>query len=64
MTDDWAGILGPAERDAVCERIDSWAARELASGGALVAVDRQAGGDPVTGHPGGTCASRARRRSS
>ena len=51
MTDEWAGILGPAERDEVCARIDSWAARELATGGALVAVDRQAGGDPVTGAP-------------
>ena len=51
MTDEWAGILGPAERDAVCARIDGWAARELATGGALVAVDRQAGGDPVTGRP-------------
>jgi hypothetical protein len=51
VTDDWTGILGPAERDAVCARIDDWAARELATGGALVAVDRQAGGDPVTGAP-------------
>ena len=51
MTDDWSGILDVAERDAVCERIDSWAARQLAEGGALVAVDRQAGGDPITGAP-------------
>jgi hypothetical protein len=51
VTDEWAGILGPEERDAVCARIDSWAAGELAAGGALVAVDRQAGGDPVTGAP-------------
>ena len=45
------GRPGPAERDAVCARIDAWAARELAAGGALVAVDRQVGGDPVTGAP-------------
>jgi hypothetical protein len=51
VTDDWAGILGPAERDSVCARIDDWSARELATGGALVAVDRQAGGDPITGAP-------------
>lgn len=51
MTGTWSGILGPAERDAVCEVIDRWAARELAAGGALVAVDRQPGGDPVTGAP-------------
>jgi hypothetical protein len=49
--DEWAGILTPAERDAVCARIDSWAERTLAEGGALVAVDRQQGGDPVTGAP-------------
>ena len=51
VTDEWAGILEPAEREAVCSRIDEWAARELAAGGALVAVDRQPGGDPVTGAP-------------
>ena len=51
MTDEWAGVLDPTERDAVCARIDDWAARELASGGSLVAVDRQVGGDPVTGAP-------------
>ncbi len=51
MTDEWAGVLEPAERDAVCARIDDWAARQLAEGGALVAVDRQVGGDPVTGAP-------------
>jgi hypothetical protein len=51
VTDEWAGVLTPAERDAVCARIDAWAERELAAGGALVAVDRQAGGDPVTGAP-------------
>ncbi len=51
MTDPWSGILGPAERDAVCQLIDDWSARELASEGALVAVDRQPGGDPVTGAP-------------
>ncbi len=51
MTDEWAGVLEPAERDAVCARIDDWAARELATGGALVAVDRQVGGDPITGAP-------------
>ena len=51
MTDEWAGILEPAERDAVCARIDDWAARQLAEGGLLVAVDRQAGGDPITGAP-------------
>lgn len=51
MTDAWSGILGPAERDAVCDLIDAWSARELAAGGALVAVDRQPGGDPVTGAP-------------
>ena len=37
MTDEWAGILGPEERDAVCARIDSWAARELAAG--ILAAD-------------------------
>jgi len=51
VSDEWAGVLEPAERDAVCARIDDWAERELASGGALVAVDRQVGGDPITGAP-------------
>jgi hypothetical protein len=51
MSDEWGGILGPEERDAVCRRIDAWAEAELATGGALVAVDRQAGGDPITGAP-------------
>ncbi len=51
MTDEWAGILGPDEREQVCARIDTWAERELAAGGALVAVDRQVGGDPITGAP-------------
>ncbi len=45
------GIPLEAERDAVCEIVDGWAARPLAEGGALVAVDRQQGGDPVTGAP-------------
>ena len=51
MTNQWSGILGPDERDAVCTVIDQWAARELAAGGALVAVDSQPGGDPLTGAP-------------
>jgi hypothetical protein len=51
VTDEWAGILGADERAQVCATIDAWAARELAAGGALVAVDRQAGGDPITGAP-------------
>ncbi len=51
MTDRWSGLLGAEERQAVCEVIDDWGERELGSGGALVAVDRQQGGDPVTGAP-------------
>lgn len=51
MSDEWAGILSIEERDSLCARIDSWAAQELAAGGALVAVDRQQGGDPITGAP-------------
>jgi hypothetical protein len=51
VTDRWSGVLGPPERAAVCDLIDDWAARELATGVALVAVDRQPGGDPVTGAP-------------
>ncbi len=51
MSDEWGGILGPEERAGVCTVIDAWADRELAAGGALVAVDRQQGGDPVTGAP-------------
>jgi hypothetical protein len=49
--DRWSGLLTEAERADVCDRIDRWAAGELAAGGALVAVDRQPGGDPVTGAP-------------
>ena len=44
MTNQWSGILGPDERDAVCTVIDQWSARELAAGGPLVAVDCQPGG--------------------
>jgi hypothetical protein len=51
VTDRWSGLLGPEEREAVCQVIDRWGERELADGAALVAVDRQAGGDPVTGAP-------------
>jgi hypothetical protein len=49
MPDRWSGLLGPADRAAACAVIDGWAERELAAGGSLVAVDRQPGGDPVTG---------------
>ncbi len=51
MTDEWSGLLTEGQRAEVVRVIDEWAARELAAGGALVAVDRQAGGDPVTGAP-------------
>ncbi len=51
MTDEWGGLLDPVERAAVGARLDDWAERTLAAGGPLVAVDRQAGGDPVTGAP-------------
>ena len=51
MTDRWSGLLGPEEREAVCQRHRPVGERELADGAALVAVDRQAGGDPVTGAP-------------
>jgi hypothetical protein len=51
VTERWQGILGPEERARVGSVIDRWAERELAAGGALVAVDRQPGGDPVTGAP-------------
>ncbi|MBF6557556.1 MAG: YbjN domain-containing protein [Acidimicrobiales bacterium] len=51
MIDRWSGILGPDERAAVCAVIDEWGERQLAEGGALVAVDRQPGGDPVSGAP-------------
>ena len=51
MTDEWAGVLEPAERVAICTSIDDWATRQLAEGGLLAAVDRQAGGDPITGAP-------------
>ena len=64
MTDRWSGILGPEERERVCALIDGWAARELAADGALVAVDRQPGGDPVSGAPAGTSGSGGTRRSS
>jgi hypothetical protein len=45
------GIPEAAERQAVCDCIDVWAERELKAPGALVAVDRQEGGDPITGAP-------------
>jgi hypothetical protein len=45
------GIPEAAERQAVCDCIDAWAERELKAPGALVAVDRQEGGDPITGAP-------------
>jgi hypothetical protein len=51
MTDRWSGVLGADERRAVCAAIDGWAAAELADGSALVAAERQAGGDPRTGAP-------------
>ncbi len=51
MADEWSGLLSEAERDEVSRIIDAWAARSLAEGGVLVAVDRQAGGDPLTGMP-------------
>ncbi len=51
MTDRWSGLLTPDERQAVCDVIDGWAERELVAGEAVVAVDRQPGGDPVTGAP-------------
>lgn len=51
MTDRWSGLLGADERAVVCAVIDRWGERELAAGGALVAVDRQQGGDPRTGAP-------------
>ena len=51
MSDGWGGILGSTERETLCALIDEWGARELAAGGALVAVDRQPGGDPVSGSP-------------
>ncbi len=44
-------ILDDREREAVCAVVDRWAEQELAAGGPLVAVDRQAGGDPITGAP-------------
>ena len=48
--DRWGGILSDAEREAVCAVIDGWAERELADEtSALVAAERQEGGDPVTG---------------
>jgi hypothetical protein len=51
VTDEWAGVLESAERDAICSRIDDWAARQLVEGSLLIAVDRQAGGDPISGAP-------------
>ncbi|HEX4245231.1 MAG TPA: YbjN domain-containing protein [Acidimicrobiales bacterium] len=45
------GIPEAAERQAVCACIDAWAERELNAYGALVAVDRQEGGDPISGAP-------------
>ena len=51
MTDRWSGVLTDDERRAVVAVIDAWADRELAAGAALVAADRQPGGDPVTGAP-------------
>ena len=51
MADEWTGILTDDEREALCARIDAWAARSLAEEGLLVAVDRQEGGDPLTGMP-------------
>ncbi len=51
MSDHWGGLLDPDSRDEICRLIDDWAAEQLAAGGAMVAVDRQAGGDPVTGAP-------------
>ena len=51
VTDRWSGILGDAERQAVCQLIDDWAAGELATEGALVAVDRQTGGRPGDRRP-------------
>jgi Putative bacterial sensory transduction regulator len=49
--DRWSGLLSEPERAAVCDRIDRWAADELAADQSLVAVERQPGGDPVTGAP-------------
>jgi hypothetical protein len=51
VTDAWTGVLDPDSRDEICRLIDDWAERELARGDAMVAVDRQPGGDPVTGAP-------------
>ena len=51
MSDASDGLLDPDSRDEICRLIDDWAAAELAKEGALVAVDRQEGGDPVTGAP-------------
>jgi hypothetical protein len=48
----WSGDVPAAEERAqVCAVIDGWVERELAADGALVAADRQPGGDPVTGAP-------------
>ncbi len=51
MTDRWSGVLGDEERRHVVAVIDAWADRALAEGTALVAADRQPGGDPLTGAP-------------
>lgn len=51
MSDHREGVLSPDRREAVCALIDAWAERELSAAGALVAVDRQPGGDPITGAP-------------
>jgi hypothetical protein len=51
VSDAWEGLLDADSRDEICRLIDDWASHELAKDGALVAVDRQQGGDPVTGAP-------------
>ncbi len=52
MSGDRRDILASDDdRERVCALIDEWSMRELASDGAMVAVDRQPGGDPVTGAP-------------
>jgi hypothetical protein len=51
VTDRWSGVLDDEERLRVVGTIDDWAERALSEGTALVAADRQPGGDPVTGAP-------------
>lgn len=51
MSDRWSGLLTEAEREVVSGLIDTWARQTLEDGTALVAADRQEGGDPVTGAP-------------